>query len=273
MTDILATGRRVRAVGSVWQKLQQLVPAKLVTLIVAIGLWQLTAILNDHLNFYNEVLLPSPARILSAGISLWQTGQLQIHILASTVRVLEGMGFAIVLGVVLALIVTTSRVGEIIVDPIIELLRPVPSLALLPIFIVWFGIGETTKVVFITYSSVFIIFITTVEAIRNIEPVLFQAAGSLGLNRWQTYLRVTLNAALPHVMVGVRLALAMSWFLIVGAEFLAANEGLGFLINFSRVWFQIDNMLVGAVVIGLLGLASNYLLLFIESRLFTWRER
>lgn len=273
MTDIIAPSQPVRGAGAAWPTLRQVMPAKLITLVVAIGLWQLVASLNDHLNFYNAVLVPSPFRILSAGYELWEAGELQLHIAASSLRVLEGMAVAIALGVVLAMVVTSSRLGEVIVDPIIELLRPMPSLALLPIFIVWFGIGETTKVVFITYSAFFIIFVTTVEAIRNIEPILFQAAGSLGLNRRQTYYHVTLKAALPQVMVGVRLALATSWFLIVGAEFLAANEGLGFLINFSRVWFQIDKMLVGAVVIGLLGLASNYLLLFLESRLFAWRER
>lgn len=256
-----------------WSSLHHLVPTKLITLVVAIALWQALASLNEHLNFYNGVLVPSPLRILSAGYALWKTGDLQLHTLASTVRVFEGMAVAITLGVVLAVVVTSSRLGEVIVDPIVELLRPVPSLALLPIFIVWFGIGETTKIVFIAYSAFFIIFVTTVEAIRNIDPILFQAAGSLGLSRPQTYYHVTLKAALPQVMVGVRLAFATSWFLIVGAEFLAANEGLGFLINFSRVWFQIDKMLVGAVVIGLLGLISNYLLLYLESRMFAWRER
>lgn len=248
-------------------------PAKAMTLVACVLLWQLAASLNDHFAFYNAVLVPSPLRIIAAGWSLVISGELAVHILASLARVGAGMGIAIPLGVAAAFLVTSSRRADIVLDPIIEVLRPVPSLALLPIFIVWFGIGETTKVVFIAYSAFFIIFVSTAEGIRNIDPILFQAAGSLGMSRWQTYRHVTLNAALPQIMVGVRLALATSWFLIVGAEFLAANEGLGFLINFSRVWFQIDRMLFAATIIGLLGLASNYLLLALEARLFAWRER
>lgn len=249
------------------------IPPKLISLLAVILAWQGLAWLNDVLPFYNAVLVPSPLRILAAGWELAVTGILWTHILASVLRVLTGMAVALPLAVFLAVLVTGSRLAELIIDPVIELLRPMPTLALLPIFIVWFGIGETTKILFIAYSTFFIIFITTVEAIRDIPPVLYQASGSLGLNRRQTFSHVTLRAALPQVMVGVRLALATAWFVIVGAEFLAANEGLGYLINFSRVWFQIDNMMVGAVVIGLLGLSSNYLLLALEARLFAWRER
>ena len=249
------------------------VPPKVLSLAAVILAWQGLAWLNDTTPFYNAILVPSPLRILAAGWQLALSGVLATHILASVLRVVAGMAVALPLAVVLAVLVTGSRLVELIVDPIIELLRPMPTLALLPIFIVWFGIGETTKILFIAYSTFFIIFITTVEAIRDIPPVLYQASGSLGLNRRQTFVHVTWRAALPQIMVGVRLALATAWFVIVGAEFLAANEGLGYLINFSRVWFQIDNMMVGAVVIGLLGLASNYLLLALEARLFAWRER
>ena len=191
----------------------------------------------------------------------------------SILRILAGMGVAVPAAVVVALLVTGSKAGEVTLDPLVELLRPVPSLALLPLFIVWFGIGELTKIVFIAYSAFFIVYVTTAEAIRNVDPILYQSAGSLGFSRWQTFLHVTLKSTLPQVMVGIRIALASSWFLIVGAEFLAANEGLGFLINFSRVWFQIDKMMVAAAVIGILGLASNYLLLELEKRLFVWRDR
>jgi ABC-type nitrate/sulfonate/bicarbonate transport system permease component len=249
------------------------VSPKVLSLCAVLLFWQGLAWFNEIVPFYNAVLVPSPLRILVAGWQLAVTGVLWTHITASVLRVLTGMAIALPLAVLLAVLVTGSRLAEIVIDPVIELLRPMPTLALLPIFIVWFGIGETTKILFIAYSTFFIIFITTVEAIRDIPPVLYQASGSLGLNRRQTFSHVTLRAALPQVMVGVRLALATAWFVIVGAEFIAANEGLGYLINFSRVWFQIDNMMVGAVVIGLLGLSSNYLFLALEDRLFAWRER
>jgi ABC-type nitrate/sulfonate/bicarbonate transport system permease component len=251
----------------------QMVPPKAVTLIVAVLIWQLLALANARWGFYNATLVPSPAGILTAGVDLWREGVLMDHILASTLRILKGMGIAIPLGIGLAYLVASSREAEIILDPLIELIRPMPSLALLPLFIVWFGIGELSKTAFIAYSAFFIIFVGTLEAIRDVDPILRRAAGSLGMSRAQTAWHVTFKAVLPQIMVSIRLALATAWFVIVGAEFLAANEGLGYLINFSRVWFQIDRMMVGAVLIGLLGLASNYLLLALERRLFVWRDR
>ncbi|RUR43423.1 ABC transporter permease [Vreelandella populi] len=249
------------------------VSPKFVTLVCAIALWQMLAVLNTVLPFYNETLVPSPAGILQAAVKLWHEGTLWTHASASCLRVLRGMALAIPIAVGMAYLVASVRLAEIIFDPLIELLRPIPSLALLPVFIVWFGIGELTKTIFITYSAFFIIFIATLEAIRDVDPLLRRAAGSMGMSNWHMAYHVTFKSVFPQIMVSIRLALAMSWFVIVGAEFLAANEGLGYLINFSRVWFQINTMMVGAAMIGLLGLASNYLLLAIERRLFTWRDR
>lgn len=246
---------------------------KILTLIVAVLVWHAASVLNESWPFYNATLVPSPMGIWHAAVGLYEDGTLLTHVSASTLRVFEGMALAIPLGVALAFLVASNRFAEIAIDPIVELIRPVPSLALLPVFIVWFGIGELTKIIFIAYSAFFIIYLTTLEAIRDIDPILKQAAGTLGLNRWRTMRHVTLKAVFPSIMVGIRLALAISWFIIVGAEFLAANEGLGYLINFSRVWFQINAMMVGAVLIGLLGLATNYLLLALERRLFAWRDR
>ncbi|GGB06513.1 ABC transporter permease [Allosediminivita pacifica] len=249
------------------------VPPKAVTLITVIAAWQALAILNDFWQFYNATLVPSPGGIVRATIELWREGTLWTHLSASCLRVLRGMGLAIPMAVAMAYLVATWKWAEIVFDPVIEFIRPVPSLALLPIFIVWFGIGELTKTIFITYSAFFIIFVATLEAIRDVDPVLKRAAGSMGMSPRQMAYHVTFKSVLPQIMVSIRLALATSWFVIVGAEFLAANEGLGYLINFSRVWFKIDTMMAAAALIGVLGLASNYLLLALERRLFAWRER
>lgn len=249
------------------------IPPKAVTLIILIALWQALATVNLYWPIYNATLVPSPAGIINALITLWQEGTLWTHVSASCMRIIRGMGLAVPLAVIMAYLVATLRWADVVFDPIIELVRPVPSLALLPIFIVWFGIGELTKTVFITYSAFFIIFVATLEAIRDVDPVLRRAAGSLGMSPRQIAYHVTFKSVLPQIMVSIRVALATSWFVIVGAEFLAANEGLGYLINFSRVWFKIDTMMAAAALIGLLGLASNYLLLAFERRLFAWRDR
>ena len=107
--------------------------------------------------------------------------------------------------------------------------------------------------------------------VRNVDPVLVRAAQSLGLSRVRVYRHVIFPSALPDVLVGLRLGLSVGFFVIVAAEFIAADTGLGYLINYSRTWFQVDNMMLGAVVIGALGITSNYLLVGLERYLFRWR--
>ena len=169
------------------------------------------------------------------------------------------------------MLIAKVRWCETLLDPVIEALRPVPTLALLPMIILWFGIGETSKVFFIAYSCFFVIFTTTVLGVRNVDPILVRAAQSLGLSRLRIYRHVIFPSALPDVLVGLRLGLSVGFFVIVAAEFIAADTGLGYLINYSRTWFQVDNMMLGAIVIGALGITSNYLLVALERRLFRWR--
>jgi ABC-type nitrate/sulfonate/bicarbonate transport system permease component len=244
---------------------------KPLSLLAVILFWQGLALLNGGLHFYNPKLFPAPADIALAGLALAEKGDLQRHLVASIGRVTIGFVVAAPIAIVLGVMVAKVRLFETIVDPVVEALRPIPTLALLPIIILWFGIGETSKVFFIAYSCFFVIFTTTVLGVRNVDPVLVRAAQSLGLSRLRVYRHVIFPSALPDVLVGVRLGLSVGFFVIVAAEFIAADTGLGYLINYSRTWFQVDNMMLGAVVIGGLGLTSNYLLVGLERYLFRWR--
>jgi ABC-type nitrate/sulfonate/bicarbonate transport system permease component len=244
---------------------------KPLSLLVVIAFWQALAVLNGALHFYNPKLFPSPADIALAGWVLAEKGDLQRHLAASIGRVAIGFVIAAPIAILLGAMVAKMRLFETIVDPVVEALRPIPTLALLPIIILWFGIGETSKVFFISYSCFFVIFTTTVLGVRNVDPVLVRAAQSLGLSRLRVYRHVIFPSALPDVLVGLRLGLSVGFFVIVAAEFIAADTGLGYLINYSRTWFQVDNMMLGAVVIGALGITSNYLLVALERYLFRWR--
>lgn len=256
---------------------QQLEPRsrsiKPLSLLAVVAIWQLVAIVNDGLpkQFYNPLLFPSPLDIARAGWELWQTGDLQQHIIASLVRIVLGLLLAIPFGVVLGMAIARVRWIENIIEPVIELLRPIPTLALLPMFVLWFGIGENSKVFFIAYSCFFVIFTTTLLGVRNVDPVLLRAGQSLGMNSFQLYRYVILPSAFYDIMVGIRLGLSVGFLVIVASEFIAADTGLGYLINFSRSWFRVDQMLLGAIVIGLLGIVSSYLLIALERRLFRWR--
>ena len=182
-----------------------------------------------------------------------------------------GFGIAATLGIVVGTALGRSRLLEHLVEPMLEMLRPIPPLAFLPMMVLWFGIGEASKVAFIAYAAFFPIFTTTIEGIKYVDPVLIRAASSLGASERQIFWHVVLPAATPNILTGMRLAFGLSFFVIVAAEFIAADTGLGYLINYSRTWFQVDNMMLGAIMIGALGITSNYLLVALERRLFRWR--
>ena len=157
-------------------------------------------------------------------------------------------------------------------EPVVELLRPIPPLAMLPLFIVWIGIGEPSKVGFITYATFFPMFLTTVHAVRRIDPLLVRAAQSLGARPRQLFFRVLLRAALPEILTGMRLGLALSFFVIVISEFIGAEHGLGYLINDGRNFFLVEQMLGAAIVLGLLGYAGNALVRLLERRALRWQH-
>src|SRR2546425_891948 len=155
---------------------------------------------------------------------------------------------------------------------VVAVLRPTPPLAMLPLFIVWIGIGEESKIGFITYATFFPMFLTTVHAVRRIDPLLVRAAQSLGARPRQLFFRVLLPAALPEILTGMRLGLALSFFVIVISEFIGAEHGLGYLINDGRNFFLVPQMLGPAVLLAPLGYAGNALVRLLERRALRWQH-
>lgn len=242
------------------------------SVVVVLAAWQLMSSANDRYGFYNAMLIPSPWEILRSLAAMAGTGQLERDIAASLSRVVQGFVIAGIVGVAMGVAVATWPVFENIAEPLIEVLRPIPPLAFLPMMVLWFGIGEGSKIAFIGYAAFFPVFTTTVEGIKYVDPVLVRAASSLGASRWQLFRFVVLPAATPSIVTGLRLGFALSFFVIVAAEFIAADSGLGFLINDSRTFFAVSQMLAGAVVIGVIGLLFNVLLRLLEARLLRWRQ-
>ena len=169
-------------------------PLKPVSLVGVVVLWQLVSWLNERADWYNGALVPSPGRIGAAAVRLAASGELWTDVWSSTGRVLGGLAVAIPVAVVAALLTTGSRIADVVLDPVLEALRPVPTLALLPIFILWFGIGEASKIALIAFSTFFLVYVSAVEAVRHVDPVLVRAAGSLGLTRRQVYAHVVLRS-------------------------------------------------------------------------------
>jgi ABC-type nitrate/sulfonate/bicarbonate transport system permease component len=237
------------------------------------AIWYAAVILNAKVfRAFNPILLPAPHTVLLAGIEMVRSGELQRDILASLSRVIQGFALAGLIGVAVGTAVGRSRRLEYLVEPTIELLRPIPPLAFLPMMVLWFGIGETSKIAFIAYAAFFPIFTTTVEGIKYVDPLLLRAAASLGASERDIFRYVVLPAALPNIITGLRIGFGLSFFVIVAAEFIAADSGLGFLINDARTFFLVSNMLLGAAVIGAIGFIFNVLLRRVEARLLRWRK-
>jgi ABC-type nitrate/sulfonate/bicarbonate transport system permease component len=237
-----------------------------------LALWSLLSGAVVVFKLFNPIFLPGPWLVLGNVLEMAVRGQLWIHLAATLERVALGFGAGAALGVGLGLAAGHLTPIRHVVEPLIELLRPIPPLAMLPMFIVWVGIGETSKVGFITYATFFPIFLTTITGVRQIDPLLLRAAQSLGARGVGLFTRVILPAALPDILTGLRLGVALAFFVIVISEFIGAEHGLGYLINDGRNFFLVPQMLGAAVVLGLLGYAGNGLVRLLERRLTRWQH-
>ena len=234
--------------------------------------WAVAAANARHFRWFNPVLLPDPPAIGREAWRLLVLGSLQWDVLSSLARVVQGFVIAAILGVVAGTLVARVTALENVLEPVLDLLRPIPPLAFLPLLVLYLGIGEASKIGFIAYSAFFPVFTTTREGIKYVDPLLIRAAESLGASERDILRYVIIPAAMPSIMTGLRLSFALSFFVIVAAEFIAAERGLGFLINDAREFFRVDRMLLGAAAIGLLGYAFNQLFGRLERVLVPWKD-
>jgi ABC-type nitrate/sulfonate/bicarbonate transport system permease component len=233
-----------------------------------IALWEAIA----RAGVFTPVLLPPPSAVLLAARDMLVGGILLPNIAASLLRVCAGFLLATAIAVPLGILCGWYRTLFNIVDPIVELFRPIPVLALLPLAILWFGIGESSKIFLITYGAFFPIFINTMSGVRFVDPVFVQAAESLGATRLQIFRRVILMAAMPDIATGLRLGLGFSFLTIVAAEMIASQRGLGYLIVDTQLTFQTDRTLVATLMFGILGFLMGMLLLKLERVLLRWKK-
>ena len=222
--------------------------------------------------WFSSILLPPPSLVAMTGFKLLTGGELLGHIWTSLGRVLLGFGIAAVIAIPLGIVAGSSPLLFNVVDPIIELFRPIPVLALLPLAILWFGMGESSKIFIITYAAFFPIFINTVAGVRYSDPVLIQVASTLGATRSQIFYRVVLMCALPSLAVGIRLGVGFAFLALVAAELIASTRGLGYLIMDSRLTFQTDRGMVGIVSLGVLGFIINDILVRLERWALAWKQ-
>ncbi|MGH7310536.1 MAG: ABC transporter permease [Candidatus Rokuibacteriota bacterium] len=237
-----------------------------------LGLWAGLTQANARLGLMNPVLLPTPAEVLTVAAETARDGQLHRHVLTSLGRVAQGFGLAALAALALGLLVAMCAPVRLMVEPVIEFVRPIPPLAFLPMFLVWFGLEEASKVAFIGYTTFFPMFVAIAASVLRADVMLLRAAASLGASRADLIVKVVLPAALPGIIVALRLGIGLALFVIVGAEFMGADAGLGHLIMEGRTFFNPPQIVMGALLLGLLGSLINALLLAAERRLLRWRS-
>ena len=244
--------------GSAAQKLKKIGNAILKSGVIS---WLLLLLIWQVASMFNKPeFLPSPWKTLQGLGEIFESGVLMQDIGISLQRVAIGWGRGILIAVPLGLLIGNFKAFRSLVEPLINFFRFVPAIGFLTLFLMWFGVGEASKTVLITYASIFPIIINTVAAVGAINPTRYQAAESLGASRWQRFLHVTVPGAVPGIFTGVRLGLSAAIISIVGAEMLAADSGLGYLVYTSRLYYRTDWIFVGIVILGLLGFLADRLL-------------
>ncbi|MFD9335539.1 ABC transporter permease [Streptomyces sp. NPDC060028] len=247
-----------------WLRAAALRSAAIIALLVV---WE-TA---PRLGLVDATFLPPVSEVAKAWWELAADGQLAEHTRASLVRSFGGFGIAVVVAVPLGLLIGWYRPVAALLGPLLEVFRNTAALALLPVFVLLLGIGETSKVSIVVYACVWPILLNTISAVGNADPTLVRLARSMDLSTPRLFQKVILPSSVPAIFTGIRLAGAVSILVLVAAEMIGAKAGLGYLINASQFNFAIPQMYAGIVTISAIGVAFNQLLVAIERRLSLWR--
>jgi len=215
--------------------------------------------------------LAAPSAVAGTLYAMVVSGELPSNLWVSFVRVALGLGIGVTAGIALALAAGLSRRGDAAIDPIMQINRTIPTLALTPLFIVWFGIGELPKVALIAFASTFPVYLNLYGGIRGVDLRLIEGARSFGLNQAQLIWHVILPGALPSLLIGLRYSLSIAILVLVVAEQINASAGLGYLINNARDFLRTDIIVVCLMVYAILGLGADGLVRWIERRALVWR--
>jgi sulfonate transport system permease protein len=241
---------------------------RLISPLVLLLLWQAAS----STGLLPERLIAAPVKIARTAVDLTRAGTLPDAIAVSLQRVVEGFAIGAVAAIVLALAAGLSRFGENAIDPPMQMLRALPFYGLIPLFILWFGIGETPKVALVALGVAFPLYLNTFAGIRGVDGRLVEAGRTLRLGRVALIRHVILPGALPQTLVGLRQSLGVAWLALIVAEQVNADSGLGWMINDAREFMRTDVIVVGLIVYSALGLLTDALVRLIERRTLAWRR-
>jgi NitT/TauT family transport system permease protein len=230
-------------------------------------IWELLC----RLGLVPPLFLPAPSAILGAGWDMLVNGELAQNLLASLYRILIGYALGSLCGIVFGLILGFSRWVDAILNPVVYSIYPIPKIALLPLIILWLGIGETPKFTMIALGVFFPVVINTYSGVRNVDPILIKASVTFGSNYFNVIRKVILPGSLPMIFAGLKLAAGTSLLLLVSAEMIAAQQGVGSMILHYGNLMIIPKLMVGVLILSLLGLLINRGLQWLENKLIPWK--
>jgi ABC-type nitrate/sulfonate/bicarbonate transport system permease component len=234
-------------------------------------------VLLSHASFVKPGYIPTPEELGSTFVDLVKNGYqgkpLWEHIGVSLMRTLSGFALGVLFGVPVGLLAGYSRRAGAMISPIMAFIRPIPPIAFIPMAVLYFGLGELGKIVLIVFVSFNYVQANAQAGAANFPIAYRRAAESIGLTRAQTFFRIVLPGALPSIFTGLKVALALSWAVVVAAELVGAQSGLGFMISDAALLFRIPVVFIGIALIGAIGLAMNLTLNMIETKIVHWKGR
>nr|WP_315204008.1 aliphatic sulfonate ABC transporter permease SsuC [uncultured Albidiferax sp.] len=234
--------------------------------IVLVVAWQIAS----SVGWLATRILPAPLDVFKAAWTLAASGELATHVGVSAGRALTGLAIGGGLGLALGLLTGSVKFFETLLDSSLQMVRNIPALSLIPLVILWFGIDETAKLFLISVSVFFPIYLNTFHGIRNVDPALIEMGRSYGLTRWQLYRDIILPGALSSILVGLRFSLGLMWVILIVAETISAQAGIGYLTMNAREFLQTDIVLVGILLYALLGKLADVFARGLERYFLRW---
>ncbi|AEH08212.1 MULTISPECIES: ABC transporter permease [Protofrankia] len=240
---------------------------RVVGILILLAAWETL----PRLGVVDRVFLPPFSEVADEWVVLLRGGDLWEHTSASLTRAASGFAIAIAIALPLGLLIGWFRLAAQFLNPVLEVFRNTAPLALLPVFVLIFGLGETSKIAIIVYACVWPVLLNTISGVQGVDPLLVKSARSMGLPSVRLFQKVILPAAVPTIFTGVRLAGAYAILILVAAELVGAQAGLGYLINYAQSNFAIPEMYAGIITVSVVGLIINQGLLALERRFTRWR--
>ena len=242
------------------------------SIIAFVVIWQLFSFYNEKAELMNPVFLPGPIDVFRTMLEYLEDGTLFKHVSASLIRIFKGYFLGISIAILLGYFMAKIRILNDVLDPVLGIFGSIPPYAFCPLFIIWFGIGEVSKVFLITYTTLLPMIGYVVQGVRSVVPLLIRSAKSLGGSELQVFFRVLVPSALPFVLNGMKVCLGLTFSALIVAEMMGASTGLGYIIVNARNWFLVSDMFLSLVLIALIYTIIKQIICLLEAKFLKWKK-